>query len=152
MADRIALMRAGKIEQIGSASDLYERPASRFVADFIGRTNFLEGVAKGGKVAIQHLGDFFGNGEFDGNVTYSIRPEWIRLFDSRPVDYENSIEGLVEEINYHGQGENIMVRLPGQSNLISVLKPVNEASPAHVSGGGKVWLAWNGRDARVLPR
>uniref|UniRef100_UPI003F499F2E ABC transporter ATP-binding protein n=1 Tax=Ensifer adhaerens TaxID=106592 RepID=UPI003F499F2E len=150
MADRIALMRAGRIEQIGSASELYERPASRFVADFIGRTNFFEGVGKGGKIRIEQLGELVGDVEAVGSVTYSIRPEWIRLFNSQPADYENCLQGTVEEVNYHGQGENVMVRLPGQSQLVTVLKPANELIPATVVNNGKIWVAWNGRDARVL--
>lgn len=152
MADRIALMKAGKIEQVGSAAELYERPASRFVADFIGRTNFFDGVAKDGKVGVQHLGELVGDVQAVGSVTYSVRPEWIRLFNSRPADYENCLEGVVEEVNYHGQGENVMVRLPGQPHLVTVLKPVNEMTPAAVVHGGKIWLAWNGRDARILSR
>ena len=152
MADRIALMRAGRIEQVGTAAELYERPASRFAADFIGTTNFFDGVAKGGKIGVPQLGELIGNISAEGTVTYSIRPEWIRLFNDRPGDFENCLEGTVEEVNYHGQGENVMVRLPGQEQLVTVLKPANEASPATVAGGEKIWLAWNGRDARVLMR
>ncbi|TCM65740.1 ABC transporter ATP-binding protein [Rhizobium sp. BK068] len=150
MADRIALMRSGKIEQVGSAAELYERPASRFVADFIGRTNFFEGVARGGKVGIPELGELRGDIDAVGTVTYSIRPEWIRLSNNRPGNYENCLEGTVEEVNYHGQGENVMVRLPGQAQLVTVLKPANEITPANIQNGSKIWLAWNGKDARVL--
>lgn len=152
MADRIALMRAGKIEQIGTASELYERPASRFVADFIGKSNFFDGVASAGKVGVDQLGALTGDVAAEGRVTYSIRPEWIRLFNDRPGGYDNCLEGTVEELNYHGQGENVMVRVPGQSQLVTVLKPANEATPARVAHGGKIWLAWNGKDARVLTR
>ncbi|CCM80021.1 MULTISPECIES: ABC transporter ATP-binding protein [Rhizobium] len=150
MADRIALMRAGKIEQVGTAAELYERPASKFVADFIGRTNFFDGVAKGRKIGVQQLGELTGDVDAVGTVTYSIRPEWIRLYNDRPADFDNCLEGVVEEVNYHGQNENVLVRLPGQSQLVTALRPANQMLPVTVSRGGKIWLAWNGKDSRVL--
>ncbi|WP_413875611.1 ABC transporter ATP-binding protein [Albidovulum sp.] len=152
MADRIALMKGGKIEQLGSASDLYERPASRFVADFVGRTNFFSGRATGRRVAIEGLGDFVGDVEAQGDVTYSIRPERLRLGMSRHDACENTIAGVVEEVTYHGQSGAVLIRLPGQESLAAVSLTAAELEGQSYAAGAPVWLGWNGKDARVLTR
>src|SRR5678815_5380001 len=83
MSDRIAVMNAGQVEQLGTPEELYERPASRFVADFIGTTNLLratvdtDGHARlesGEPVAIHHNGHAPGT-----SIEISVRPESIRL-------------------------------------------------------------------------
>lgn len=152
MADRIALMKGGKIEQLGTANDLYERPASRFVADFVGRTNFFSGRASGRRVVIDGLGDFVGDVEAQGDVTYSIRPERLRLGKFQPDACENAVSGVVEEVTYHGQSVAVLIRLPGQETLAAVSLTAAEMEGQSYSSGAQVWLGWNGRDARVLTR
>lgn len=152
MADRIALMRAGKIEQVGTANELYENPASRFVADFIGKTNFFDGKASGQRIAVNGLGTVTGNVEASGAIIYSLRPERIKLSAAALPGYENSFSGRVEEVHYQGQGELVMIRLPGQENLTAVTISAAEAEALRLSAGSQVVLGWNGRDARVLTR
>jgi iron(III) transport system ATP-binding protein len=104
LADRIVVMREGRIEQVGSGRDLYRRPANRFVADFIGVSTFLDGTLMGtsadGAATIQ-----LGGGRqltssvqppqpVSGAVTLSIRPECFRLGGTRP-DGVNVLEGKV---------------------------------------------------------
>ncbi|MBX5210531.1 ABC transporter ATP-binding protein [Rhizobium sp. NZLR11] len=150
MADRIALMRNGKIEQLGTASDLYERPVSRFVADFVGKTNFFEGIADGYDVKIGEFGGFKGDRESRGNVTYAIRPERIRLFGQRVDSFDNSVQGVIQEVNYLGQHLHLRVAVHGKSSLIDVLQGVAEQDHQDVSINTPVWLHWNGSDGKVL--
>ncbi|MEZ5923825.1 MAG: ABC transporter ATP-binding protein [Hyphomicrobiaceae bacterium] len=151
MADRIALMRGGKFEQIGTPSELYERPASRFVADFVGKTNFFAGTAKGKMVTVVGLGELSCATPSEGPVAYSIRPERIRVSAERPAESDNSFEGEVAEVAYHGQDETVMVRIPGQPDL--VIARVNASDPMvpMISVGQRVWLSWSCTDARILP-
>jgi spermidine/putrescine ABC transporter ATP-binding subunit len=150
MADRIALMREGKVEQVGTSTELYERPRSRFVAAFIGTTNFFRGDAKGERVAVHGLGELIGDVPTTGGVTYSIRPERIRISQNRLNDYENNLEATVKEINYHGQSETVMVRLRDQPELTAVMVPASDSENMKIETGASVWVAWNGKDARVL--
>lgn len=78
MSDRIAVMSAGHIQQVGTPRDIYTRPANRFVASFIGETNFLTGISDGRRVVL-------GNGAAvdiaapSGEVNLAIRPEQVRV-------------------------------------------------------------------------
>lgn len=77
VSDRIIVMQAGKIAQIGTPQDLYDRPATPFVADFIGDANLIEGTVQTGQF---HVGDMaFDLSGADGSATVSIRPERIGL-------------------------------------------------------------------------
>ncbi len=152
MANRIALMRGGKIEQIGTAAELYERPATRFVADFIGKTNFFDGTAKGNVVTVSGLGDLASTTPGDGRIVYSIRPERIRVTAARSDAHDNSFEGEVAEIAYHGQDEAVMVRLSGQPELTIAKVTASDPMAPAIAVGQRVWLSWNSADARILTR
>lgn len=120
MADRIAVMRAGRIEQIDPPSAIYERPATRFVASFIGQTNFLEGhvegdganaqfVASWGRLAAPESGLAPG-----AKAVLAIRPERIEIApagDAPPPSRGASIDGLVEDVAFRGETTHLRVRL-----------------------------------------
>ena len=138
MSDRIAVMSRGKVQQMGSPVEIYERPANRFVADFIGESNFLEGrlksiSAKEACVYIPALdSELYGlpvspglvNGE---EVTVSIRPEKIHITD-KPLN-EDSLTGEVVNTVYIGTDTHIFVNVRGkklkifEQNRISRLDP-----------------------------
>lgn len=112
IADRMAVLDDGHILQIGSPAEVYKRPKSRFVADFIGESNFMEGRvlrAEAGQILVKTpVGDLSGvAGDADlvfseGQVvTVSIRPECIKL-DSCPVE-ENGFPGKIGESIYYGE-------------------------------------------------
>lgn len=112
IADRMAVLENGNILQIGSPSEVYKRPKTRFVADFIGETNFLEGqvVRSGaGNILVDtRIGQLSGvAGDFEDEisegqaVTVSIRPECIKL-DTYPVE-ENGFPGKIGESVYYGE-------------------------------------------------
>ena len=122
VADRIAVMNKGKVEQVGSPTEIYERPRTRFVADFIGEINILEG----------------------GPRARALRPEKIRLV-SAP---EARTTGKVETANYLGGSTLLRVRgVDGQSLLV---RETHAGERASRIPGDAVGLAWNDQDAVML--
>ena len=109
VGDRIAVMESGHIRQSGAPADVYRQPTSRFVADFMGETNFIEGsVIKAGAAPVveTELGHFTGNahGWLPAPlqpVVLSIRPEALRLHTSAPP--VNAIAGTIRERVYLGE-------------------------------------------------
>ena len=95
MSDRIAVMHAGKVEQLGTPEELYERPATRFVADFIGTTNLLHGHVEADGARPPRARARSRRAPHDGiargaEVELSVRPEAISLV---PADAEGAIRG-----------------------------------------------------------
>jgi ABC-type Fe3+/spermidine/putrescine transport system ATPase subunit len=127
LSDRIAVMSAGRIEQLGAPREIYEHPATRFVADFIGASTVLRGravaadrvtVAPGG-VTLRVVGRALPAG---GDVELAIRPERVRLA-SGPGD--NVLEARIEGLVYQGAQTEVAARLgDGQRVLIFVSEPV----------------------------
>jgi spermidine/putrescine transport system ATP-binding protein len=112
MSDRVAVMRGGRVEQLGEPQPLYEEPATAFVANFLGASNLVPVEVSGGGVLA--LGDFRLRAErcsqSSGAAMAMIRPENVRL---RPhgSDGENLIPGMVEEVVYLGFHREVRVRL-----------------------------------------
>ncbi|OBZ93444.1 hypothetical protein ADU59_21560 [Pararhizobium polonicum] len=111
LADRIICMRDGKVEQVGSARDLYRRPASRFIADFIGISTFLDGkclergldgsyriVLTNGDQLLSSISTSVGSGS---KVTVAIRPENFNLYARRP-EGTNVLEGIISSGIFFG--------------------------------------------------
>jgi len=154
MSDRVAVMSAGRIEQIGSPREIYEQPASRFVADFIGETNLLEGrvaAAAGGKVQIRlgpHTLHALGQDCAPGRmITLSIRPErWVLLPREQDAG-ENCFVGRVRESIYAGSLLRQVVELEGGIRVV-----VGRAgrTPAELPGT-LVTLGIDPSDVVVLP-
>jgi spermidine/putrescine transport system ATP-binding protein len=147
MSDRIAVMHAGKVEQLGTPEELYERPATRFVADFIGTTNLLRGrVEPDGSVRLS-------SGEVapcahDGlpagrEVEISIRPESISLV---PPEAMGAIRGRVDQAAYLGNIVSYQVVTNGGLNF-TVLSP---KSGIRLPAGSEVAITWPATDALVL--
>jgi spermidine/putrescine transport system ATP-binding protein len=149
MSDRIAVMNAGRVEQLGTPEELYERPASRFVADFIGTTNLLRAtVAADGRTRLEtgELVTIDHNGHQTGaSVEISVRPESIRLV---PRAAEGAISARVEQAAYLGTNVSYLVRTPGGTGL-TVLAP--KAGP-RLPVGSDVAVTWDAADALVLGR
>jgi spermidine/putrescine transport system ATP-binding protein len=138
MSDRIAVMSRGRVQQMGTPVEIYERPANRFVADFIGESNFLEGTIKtlSGNEACVFVPEL--NAEVNGlpvsdglvngeEVTVSIRPEKI-LIAEKGMN-QNSFKGQVINTVYIGTDTHVYVDLKGrrlkvfEQNRISRLDP-----------------------------
>jgi spermidine/putrescine transport system ATP-binding protein len=147
MSDRIAVMHAGKVEQLGTPEELYERPATRFVADFIGTTNLLRGVIEsdgqvrltsGELTRVAH--DGLGPG---AEVEISVRPEAIDLV---PLEAVGAIRGQVEQAAYLGTSVSYQVRTAGGLGLSVLANKAGTRLPV----GSDVAVSWPASEALVL--
>ncbi|CUA83372.1 spermidine/putrescine ABC transporter ATP-binding subunit [Gulbenkiania indica] len=113
MSDRIAVMGRGKLQQVGSPEEIYDRPVNRFVADFIGETSFLTAEARGrtlefgaaGRLAEGALGT-----TAQGPVALAARPERLRLSE------DGGLTGIVSEVVYRGADTLYLVTLADGQN------------------------------------
>jgi len=131
MSDRIAVFNAGRIEQIGTAAEVYEHPATEFVAGFVGTSNLLRGEA-----SLKVLG-------LDG--VFSVRPEKIRLGEvTAPIaDGEHCADGSVTAVVYVGDATRFVVDLDAGGTLVA-LQQNTHTSSSDVAGlrGARVRLVW----------
>jgi spermidine/putrescine ABC transporter ATP-binding subunit len=151
MADRIALMDSGRIAQLDTPRGLYERPANRFVAGFIGMTNFLDGRLVPGGIEVDGIGLLRAEplkGVGGNAATLAIRPERIQL--SSAPGAASALSGMVVGIAYLGQDLLVQIGLPGREQpLIARLGAGSEAA-RHLASGAKVWCDWPADAAHVL--
>lgn len=153
MSDRIAVLNDGRIEQIGRPEELYEMPASAFVADFIGETNFLSGDVVGldareCRVLLDGDGLVTGRVAADGlaagtGARLAVRPDRVRLGNAE------GIEGTIAERIYSGAMLMLAVRI-GETTTIMARGPSN-GPDADRSVGDRVRVSWKPEDARVYP-
>lgn len=157
MSDEIVILRDGKIEQQGGPGDLYEKPATRFVADFLGKSNFLEGTVSGAEtsqfgytigdqILIQAGGP--DHRKADGGVLVSLRPEKMVITAERP-DTVNAVPGTISAFNYYGSTYHFQVATRDLGDLI-VTSPAWTCS-IEPSIGNAIWLGWQ-PDASVVVR
>lgn len=131
MSDRLAVFRDGRIEQLGTPADVYERPATRFVAGFVGTSNLVRGEA-----ARQVLGRA---------GTFTIRPEKIRLAepDATAADDETAAPGTVQEVVYLGPETRYIVILEAGARLVVTQQNLATTSTEALAQQGKaVRLIW----------
>jgi len=157
MSDRIAVMSRGRVLQVDPPHEVYERPLNRFVADFIGETNFLVGVVKAagrGKATVAVDGQLPlevpaerlpGTGE---EVTIAIRPEKISLH-AEPPD-QRAVAGTVDEVVYFGTNTCYLVALTDQTTV--TVRCQNQQVGQNVSfpQGARVYLHWQQESVRLL--
>ncbi|MFJ9808574.1 ABC transporter ATP-binding protein [Streptomyces sp. NPDC101158] len=141
MSDRIAVFHEGRIEQVGPPAEIYERPATPFVAGFVGTSNLL-----GGDTARSLVG---------ATGTYSIRPEKIRVVKDpgAPVEAGDAhAAGTVAEVVYLGDATRFLVDLDGGGRLTAVQQNL-ETSSADLAAyrGARVGLRWHPRHAVPVP-
>jgi ABC-type Fe3+/spermidine/putrescine transport system ATPase subunit len=161
MADQIVVMAAGRIVQVGTPTELYERPATRFVAHFIGESNLEPGVVRGpagpgrwrvaaGPLELVATADrAWAPGD---TVTVAVRPERVRLragAPGAPAAGPNELPGAVDEVIFRGPLRRYRVRLP-HGRAWSVDEPVTADAPAHPVGAA-VTVAWRPEDGRAVP-
>ncbi len=141
-SDRIVVMNHGRIDQVDDPVTLYNRPKTRFVAGFIGRTNFLDGTVDGGMIVFPGftvpVGIAPGAAGMNGPVSYSVRPQTIGIHRAAPVTANGAwwVEGRIIERAYLGEYWEYVVR-PADSDLRLRVS----ASPQTVyDTGDTVWL------------
>lgn len=146
MADRIAVMHLGQLEQLAPPVELYERPRSLFVADFIGSTNLLPGRVVQGAVELElGLTWTVPVDEFAENapVTVSVRPEQLTIVDA----HEGQLAGEIVDVNFFGGVSHVAVRIDGRDDPIVVARPGSTSHRAGERVGVHVPVA----DVVVLP-
>jgi putative spermidine/putrescine transport system ATP-binding protein len=128
MSDRVAVMRQGRVEQVGTPAEVFERPATRFTAEFLGAANFFQAP---------------------GGGSFLVRPEKLRLCAARSGDGMPAIPVTVEERIYQGIGTTWIVR--GEGGERFVVWEQNSASaldePPAFHPGSSAFLCWNPKHA-----
>jgi iron(III) transport system ATP-binding protein len=127
-SDRIAVMSAGRIEQVDAPHILYTRPRTRFVAGFIGRTNLLKAELRNGElgfggVSVAASRVAGAEGASGGDILVSVRPQSIFLHRSRPAGERPLIEGVVAQRTFLGESWDYVVRTEGSSLRLRASAP-----------------------------
>jgi spermidine/putrescine ABC transporter ATP-binding subunit len=162
MADRIALLNRGRIAQLDTPRALYEHPATRFVADFIGVMNFLPGrLAAGGAVEVAGLGSFRGTLP-DGAIrtpgtpaTLAVRPERVRVALAKPAALGDNalgtlVGGRVRGIAYMGQDLMVHATVAGLDTPLIARTSAGSEAAAGLAEGVEIWCDWPAAHARIL--
>jgi putative spermidine/putrescine transport system ATP-binding protein len=139
MSDRIAVFNAGRIEQIGTPTELYERPGSRFVAGFVGTSNLL-----GGELARRLLGR-------DG--TFTVRPERLRLVTAATPAGADELEadGIVAGVQYLGSHTRFHVELePGTTLVVDDQNRSDSPVDPQSFVGSRATVAWRRDQVRQI--
>jgi spermidine/putrescine ABC transporter ATP-binding subunit len=150
MSDRVAVMRGGRLEQVAAPREIYETPATVFVAGFIGNTNLLAGRSRGG-AAVECAGMTMstmtaGAGpspSVGATVTVAVRPERIRLDDAARLD--NEVAATIAHVVYQGETVRYLLAVDGGLELQAV-----ELGRVRFPAGARVRASWAAADARVL--
>ena len=147
MADAIAVMNAGRIEQQGAPTDLYERPATAFVAGFLGVSNLLHGhVTERGRVRLASGEELHVNvNGRSGRVAVGIRPEKIRLGAGGPD--ENTLGGVVKETAYVGVATQYVVETSAGTVVVYVQ---NSGATQPLAAGAPTKLSWSPQSTFVV--
>jgi len=146
MADTIAVMNQGKIEQLGTPTELYERPKTTFVANFLGTSNLLDGTVEGpGTVRLADgtlvQVDTAGS---SGHVSIGVRPEKVSLGDAHP----NTLSGKVKESAYIGVATQVVVTTAVGD--VSVFHQNSEAGELIPAPGDNVTVSWRADSGFVV--
>ena len=117
MSDRIGVMSGGRILQIGSPRQIYAHPSNRFVADFIGETNFLSATVRGGTAHLPGGIKFaLPQPKADGTATLAVRPEHLRLV---PQGMAGSLSATVSHSIYFGTDSHVHLRLLDGTEVVA---------------------------------
>jgi putrescine transport system ATP-binding protein len=148
VADRIALMDKGHIAQVGLPTDIYERPVSRWVAQFIGDVNLFEGkVADGATVNTGVAGPVrvasLAGASVGDAVAVALRPEKIEIASAQPSPGRNTVvAGQVAEIGYRGDKSVYKISLDGGAVVKVAAANVARGDADAIDLDDRVWLSW----------
>ncbi|MFA7752279.1 ABC transporter ATP-binding protein [Streptomyces sp. NRRL B-2790] len=153
MSDRIAVMNEGRIEQCGTPEDVYEHPATRFVASFMGTSNLMTGTYRSGEVALDQgpaLPVGSRTGIADGTaVSVSVRPEKIWLSDFEPG--MSMLSGVIRDTVYSGPTTTYLIELaPGVTLSVLEQNTARARMEDRWNGGETVEFGWRPEHCLVL--
>ena len=147
MADRIAVIANGKVEQVDLPVDLYERPNNRYVGGFIGDSNFFDGIASQVGIINEKLGFMPGNlygRNISGDAHLLIRPEDLRVAEGN----DHFIKGRVQDVAFYGGASTIILTIEGHP--VTIL--FSQQGATSVQRGSELRLTWDVKKAIVLPK
>jgi putrescine transport system ATP-binding protein len=159
MATRIAVMDSGRILQVGTPDEIYEQPATRFVAQFIGSVNLFEGriaqdeadfatIVAPALAFPVHVGH--GLTGFEGQaVAFSLRPEKVVVTKDEPAAPHNKARGRIEDIAYFGSHSVYHVQLPSGAKVMANFANSRRWASERLTRNDEVWLGW-AEDAGVV--
>jgi spermidine/putrescine ABC transporter ATP-binding subunit len=155
MSDRIAVMNSGRIEQLDTPARIYNAPQTRFVANFVGKVNFLGGKfvrhADGRSIVSTSVGEVIcapiASASTGTQVTVTIRPEHLKLLsDAQDAPGMNAVRGTVESCTFTGNLLHVAVRAADHTSLLVETRPGERACKP----GDDVRIGWNADDAVVI--
>lgn len=160
LSTRIGVMDQGRIVQVGPPSEIYEHPASRFVADFIGSVNLFEGNVvedepdhvriqssdAGCMLFIDHGVNLISEG---ARVSVAVRPEKIRITHEQPDQTENVTRGVIDEVAYMGSLSIYRIRL-ANGRIVQATQPNLDRNTRQFTWDDPVYLSWSPYSALVL--
>lgn len=149
MADRVAILKDGKLLQSGTPREIYEHPGSRFAADFIGVMNFFPVREVDGKLIAEDgsviaAGTPLSTGQ---QGVAAVRPERLSL----TIKAENSITGKVVATAYHGLDLQVHLKTPAAPEPILMRLTASDAEARPVAEGDEITVYWAARDTRAFP-
>jgi len=144
MSDRIAVMRAGKVAQCGGPREIYDRPVDRFVADFIGDTNILDGEAVGAALAMPGGWRLPLPEARHGRASVALRPERVRLCPPGA----GLVDATIEEANFLGDSVLLKLSLPGEQGMLA--RVPRHAEAGLLEPGATLGLTWQADDPVML--
>ncbi len=154
MADRVVIMSKGQIEQIGTPVEVYRKPASRFVAEFVGASNIFQGIVTGSDGAIATVNTAHGGvrlastGAIGETITFVVPEDQISIANQAHTD--NRMSGTVIGEEFLGAAVRLYVELGGGQEVRLLLG--KDAATGQLRPGSPVDLAWKPQAAFVLPR
>ncbi|MDE0484629.1 MAG: ABC transporter ATP-binding protein [Candidatus Poribacteria bacterium] len=161
LSDRIAVMNEGRILQVGMPSEIYDSPQSRFVADFIGTSNFFEGtlistdgelaeVVSNTKPPFKFVCEHRENITVDTPVTVAVRPERIDISAEPNSDLPNCLRGVIQDESYLGTTQQYTVQTDYPTPLIIHQQNIGVKGVNRFKQGDTVYLQWATESATVL--
>lgn len=163
VSSRVAVMDHGRIVQVATPADIYEFPNSRYVADFIGDINLIEGkcgkIDSGGTLQVHWTGstDAIATSTAEPLVEgseccFAIRPEKIRISSEPPAEAVNAVPGTVHDIAYLGNISTYYVKLASGQIIKAQAANQQRLSRRRITWEDKVWLSWTATAGVVLTR
>ena len=157
MASRVAVMSEGRFLQVGAPSDIYETPATRFVADFIGNVNLMDGTLAVDEpdhviidcVDCKHYVGHGITGSVGMPVTVALRPEKIHLSRKQPPDEYNAVAGTVKEMSYFGSFTVFHLQLASGALMKVSMSNTQRHRDDEFTWGDTLWAHWS-RSAHVV--
>lgn len=154
MADTVAVMNGGHIEQMGAPESLYDLPGTAFVAGFVGQSNLVPAQVTG--TDGEHLvADAAGTtvkvpraraAVTEGKVLFGVRPEKVRIHHDRPHSAGNDVRATVTDVSFTGVATQYLVTVPSGGQW-SVYEQNLDVEPQSIRPGDEVWLSWNSAHA-----